>query len=44
MTVPHYISDDNPDMRGIKFVGTHNDGNPVSGPFASREKCMERNI
>jgi hypothetical protein len=46
ITVPHYISDDKSDMRGIKsgWYAMDNDGNLVSGPFASREKCIERNV
>jgi hypothetical protein len=33
-------------MRGIKpgWYAMDNDSNLVSGPFSSREKCVERNI
>ena len=46
MTVPHYISENNSDMRSIKsgWYTMDNDGNLVSGPFSSREKCAERDI
>lgn len=45
MTVPQYINEDRSDMRGIKsgWYAMDNDGNLVSGPFSSREKCVERN-
>ena len=46
MTVPHYISEAKSDMRGIKpgWYAMNDDGNLVSGPFSSREKCVERDI
>jgi len=46
MTAPHYISEAKSDMRGIKpgWYAMDDDGNLVSGPFSSREKCVERNI
>jgi hypothetical protein len=45
MTIPHYISENKSDMRGIKpgWYTMDNDGNLVSGPFSSREKCVEGN-
>jgi len=46
MTVPHYISENKSDMRGIKsgWYAMDNDGHLVSGPFSSREKCVQRNV
>jgi hypothetical protein len=34
------------DMRGIKpgWYAMDNDGNLVSGPFSSREECVEKDI
>ncbi len=45
MIVPHYISQAKSDMRGIKpgWYAMEDDGNLVSGPFSSREKCVEEN-
>ena len=44
MTVPHYIGEAKSDIRGIKpgWYAMDDDGNLVSGPFSSREKCVER--
>jgi hypothetical protein len=44
MTVPHYISEDKSDMRGIKcgWYAMDDDGNLSSGPFSSLEECIER--
>jgi hypothetical protein len=44
MTVPHYVNENKSDMRGIKagWYAMDGDGNLVSGPFSSREKCAER--
>jgi hypothetical protein len=41
---PHYISDHKSDMRGIKpgWYAIEGDGNIFSGPFASRQECVER--
>jgi hypothetical protein len=41
---PHYISEHKSDMRGIKagWYAIEGDGNIFSGPFASREECVER--
>ena len=46
MTVPHYISEDQSDMRGIKagWYAMDNDGSLVGGPYSSRDKCVEQNI
>jgi len=40
----HYISEDKSDMRGIKpgWYAIERDGNIFSGPFASRQECVER--
>jgi hypothetical protein len=42
--VPHYISEDHSDMRGIKhgWYAVEDDGNLSSGPFSSREECIKR--
>jgi len=42
--VPHYISEDKSEMRGIKsgWYAMDHEGNLVSGPFVSCEKCVER--
>jgi hypothetical protein len=44
VTAPYYISDDKSDMRGIKrrWYAIEDDGNLSSGPFFSREECVER--
>jgi hypothetical protein len=44
MTVPLYINENKSDMRGIKsgWYVMDGDGNLVSGPFSSREKCIDR--
>jgi hypothetical protein len=41
---PHYINEDKSDMRGIKpgWYAIEGDGNIFSGPFASRQECVER--
>jgi len=46
MTVPHYISENKSDMRGIKagWYAINSDGNILTGPFPTREKCVERNL
>jgi len=45
MTVPHYISEDQSDMRGIKpgWYAMEDDGDLSSGPFSSYEECLSRN-
>jgi hypothetical protein len=42
MTVPHYISENQSDMRGIKhgWYALEDDGNLSSGPFPSFEECL----
>jgi hypothetical protein len=42
MTVPHYISENKSDMRGIKhgWYAIEDDGNLSSGPFPSFEACV----
>jgi hypothetical protein len=44
MTSPTYISEDKSDMRGIKhgWYAVEDDGNLSSGPFSSREECVNR--
>ena len=44
MIVPLYINESKSDMRGIKsgWYATDGEGNLVSGPFSSREKCIEK--
>ena len=44
MTSPLYINEVKSDMRGIKsgWYATDDEGNLVSGPFSSREKCVEK--
>jgi len=46
MTVPHYINENRSDIRGVKsgWYAIDSDGNLVSGPFSSREKCVEGNV
>ena len=45
MTIPHYISEAKSDMRGFKpgWYVMDDDRNLVSGPFSSREECVEKN-
>ena len=44
VTAPHYISENKSDMRGIKsgWYAIEDDGNLSSGPFSSREQCVNR--
>jgi hypothetical protein len=44
MTVPHYISEDKSDIRGIKhgWYAMEDEGDLSSGPFSSREECLTR--
>jgi hypothetical protein len=44
MTLPHFISEDKSDMRGIKsgWYAIEDDGNLTSGPFSSIEECVKR--
>lgn len=43
MTAPHYIGENNSDMRGIKpgWYAAEDDGNLSSGPFSSLEECAK---
>ena len=43
MTVPHYISENKSDMRGIKhgWYAIEDDGNLSSGPFPSFEDASQ---
>jgi hypothetical protein len=44
VTAPHYISENESDMRGIKsgWYAMEDDGNLSSGPFSSSEECVNR--
>jgi hypothetical protein len=44
VTVPHYISENKSDMRGIKpgWYAIEDDGDLSSGPFSSLEECVKR--
>ncbi len=44
MPLPHFISEDKSDMRGIKsgWYAIDDDGNLTSGPFSSIEECVKR--
>jgi len=44
MTVPHYISKNKSDIRGIKpgWYAIEDDGNLSSGPFSSRQDCVNK--
>jgi hypothetical protein len=44
MTAAHYINEHQSDMRGIKdgWYAVEDDGNLSSGPFSSREECINR--
>ena len=44
VTVPHYISENRSDIRGIKpgWYVLEDDGNLSFGPFSSREECFKR--
>jgi hypothetical protein len=44
MTVPHYISEDKSDIRGIKhgWYAMEDEGDLSSGPFSSHEECLSR--
>jgi len=44
MIIPHYINENKSDMRGIKpgWYAIEDDGNLSSGPFSSREECVNR--
>lgn len=44
MSGPHYINENQSDIRGIKpgWYASDNDGNLSSGPFSSEEECDGR--
>ena len=44
MTAPHYIGENESDMRGIKhgWYAVEDDGNLSSGPFSSLEACVAK--
>jgi len=44
VTVPHHISENKSDMRGIKpgWYAIEEDGDLSSGPFSSLEECVKR--
>jgi hypothetical protein len=44
MTIPHYVSEDKSDLRGIKpgWYAIDGHGNLSSGPFSNREECVAR--
>jgi hypothetical protein len=44
MVIPHYINENQSDMRGIKlgWYAIEDDGNLSSGPFFSHEECLSR--
>jgi len=44
VTAPYHISENKSDMRGIKpgWYVIEDDGNLSSGPFSSREECVNR--
>ena len=46
MNVPHYVNESKSDMRCIKpgWYAMNEDGNLSSGPFVSREECLNRCI
>jgi hypothetical protein len=43
MSIPRYINEDQSDIRGIKpgWYAGDDDGNLSSGPFSSREECLD---
>jgi hypothetical protein len=44
MAIPHYINENQSNMRGIKpgWYTIEHDGNLSSGPFLSHEDCLSR--
>jgi hypothetical protein len=44
MIAPHYVGENKSDLRGIKpgWYAMNSNGNLVSGPFSSQEKCAEK--
>jgi len=44
MIAPQYVGENKSDLRGIKpgWYAMNNNGNLVSGPFCSQDKCAEK--
>jgi hypothetical protein len=44
MSIPHYVSEDESDMRGIKpgWYAMEDNGKFSSGPFSNRHECPSR--
>jgi hypothetical protein len=44
MSIPHYVSEDESDIRGIKpgWYAMEDNGKLSSGPFSSRHECPSR--
>ena len=44
MIAPHYVGENKSDLRSIKsgWYAMNSNGNLVSGPFSSEEKCAEK--
>src|SRR5579863_2834646 len=44
MAIPHYVNENRSDMRGIKpgWYAEEDDGSLSSGPFSSRDECLNR--
>jgi hypothetical protein len=44
MIAPHYVGENRSDVRGIKegWYAMNSNGNLVSGPFSSQEKCAKK--
>ncbi len=44
MSIPHYVSEDESDMRGIKpgWYAMEDNGKLSSGPFSSRQECPSK--
>ena len=44
MSIPHYVSEDESDIRGIKpgWYAMENNGKLSSGPFSNRDECPSR--
>jgi hypothetical protein len=42
MTIPHYVNENQSDIRAIKtgWYGMENNGKLSSGPFPNQEKCL----
>ena len=44
MTIPHYVNEDQSDLRAIKpgWYAMESNGKLSSGPFPNQEKCLTR--